>query len=144
MRFWTFMAMAFGLTGTILTLLSIPVLIAAGAALFSGVAMGTGAAYLSRNTVTGTMDRAAFVDTEARVTVTIREGGIGKITFVTDEGKRELTARGLDKRTMEYGETVLITGVTDGVAEVTSLRPAENRREASAAQKAAAQKRQLG
>lgn len=130
MRFWTFGATAFGATGALLMLAGFTGLLALAFALPMGALCGTGAAwlfrYLKRNQVSADTGLSRLVGHEARVLLSVRPEGLGKVMVQSQGGRIELTARTGDSRPLPRGATVLIAHIdADGVADVTSLDPAE-------------------
>jgi len=121
LRFWTFGLGAFGLMGTLLTLLGLtgvfPVLMSGSV----GAGLGWGAAYFFRqlksDNVTAPTTLDAYRGEEARVLLPIRPGARGKIVIESGEWVEMLATSGA-KRAIERGETVIVVGVKDGVAEV--------------------------
>ena len=127
-RFWTFFAASFGLTGLILELWgAIPSFIVAPIALADGLAMGLVVSALFKrlktDSVSGEIGLAHLVGQEARVLVPIRPGDIGKIVVSTQGGRVELLARSRDHRVIDSGATVLVAHVDIGIADVTVLHP---------------------
>lgn len=129
MRFWTFGAAGFGLVGSVLHPFA-PWLITLAAACFTGAVAGLGAAWFFRqlkvNTVTGSVGLKQFVGREARVLLAVAPGGLGKIVIDDAQGQLELTARTQDVAAIRRGARVLITEVTDGTANVTSMPTLES------------------
>lgn len=124
-RFWTFSAAAFGLTGLLLTLFGIPEILGALIAAAMGLSVGLGAAWVFRqiktDTVSGDVDLRRLIGQEARVLLPVRPGDMGKVVVRTMGGHIELLAITRDTQVLEPGSTVLIAHVDKGVADVTSL-----------------------
>ena len=137
MRFWTFALATFGLTGTLLTLLSVPALITGVMAGVVGIGLGLGAARffhaLKKDSVTAEVSLSRFAGEEARVLLAVRPGGTGKIVLQTATGRVEMPATTRDSEALDIGATVIIASVRDGVADVSDLR-ARKRRNARASQ----------
>ncbi len=129
MRFWTFGAAGFGLVGSVLHPFA-PWLVTLAAACFTGSVAGLGAAWFFRqlkvNTVTASVGLKQFVGREARVLLPVAPGEIGKIVIDDPQGQLELTARTQDHAAIRRGARVLITDVTDGTANVTSMPTLES------------------
>lgn len=128
LRFWTFLAGSFGLTGVLLDLLGVPAIVGLVAALATGVAIGWAAfrlfRWLAREEVSGDVHLASFVNHEARVLVRVRRDGLGKIVIERPAGRVELLATTRDLRDIDVGGRVLIVSVDrEGRAEVTALEP---------------------
>jgi len=126
MRFWTFAAAAFGLTGMLLSLFGLGDLISSLIASPVGLGMGLYAAYLFRylkqNDVSADLGLQRLVGNEARVLLTVRPGGRGKIVVEDPSGRLELFAETGDDSSLAVGSTVLIAHVDkEGVASVTGL-----------------------
>ena len=127
MRFWTFGLAAFGLTGTLLSAVLSSGLVTAGFAAVSGISAGWGAAWsfrvLATKTVTGETTTARYIGQEARVVLPIKADRPGKIALQTFQGRLDMVARTHDGKDLSVGDTVLIAGVHDGIADVTRLLP---------------------
>jgi hypothetical protein len=145
MRFWTFGLSAFGLAGTLLTLLSVPALATAVTAVLLGVAIGIGAARffraLTHDQVSGDTELGRYVGEEGRVLISVRPGQQGKITVSTLAGRVELLATTRDPAVLEVGSRVIVAEVRDGVADVSGL-PAPAGDERERLRRAAARKEQ--
>ena len=125
-RFWTFALAGFGLTGSLLSLLSVAATPAALAATGTGLGVGWTVATvfrrLQRDQVTGTVGLAGLGGTEARVLLPVAPGDLGKIRVVVGGQDLDLPARTQDERRIERGESALVVEVRDGVAVVTPMR----------------------
>ncbi len=125
LRFWTFALFAFGLTGSLLSLLGAGAILSAVVAVLVGVGIGWAAAqifrYLLRERVSGATTLDSLAGREGRVVIPVREGRRGKIAVQGPAGRIELLATSGDGRDLMRGERVLIAHVEDGVADVTSL-----------------------
>ena len=125
MRFFTFGSFAFGLAGTLLTIVGAPWLLVFGLSVALGGGLGLVAArlfrHLTRDTVTADVGLRQFVGQEARVLLPVRPDGIGKIVIDTMAGQLELPARTGDKVAIPRGSRVLIADIDDGTADVTSI-----------------------
>jgi hypothetical protein len=128
LRFWTFGASTFGLTGGLVSLLPVAEPVPAVLATAVGVAIGAVAAsafrWVGRDVVTSSPSLARFVGEQARVVVAVRPGRSGRVALLTDAGRFELPAVSADPAALEHGDTVLIADVRHGVADVTRLRTA--------------------
>ncbi len=125
MRFWTFGMATFGLAGTLLTLLSVSWWLSLAVSVLVGVGLGIGAAWffrqLKRDTVSGDTTLSRFAGEEARVLLTVRPGGQGKIVVETLAGRVEMLASTRDREAIERGSTVIIAQVRGGGADVSYL-----------------------
>jgi hypothetical protein len=125
LRFWTFGLATFGLAGTLLTFLPVPYTLTAVVSVLTGLLIGVGAArlfrYLNRDQVSGTTDLHGYVGEEARVLVPIRPGASGKIVLSSLAGRVEMLATTRDSDTLDVGTTVIVAGVSAGVADVSRL-----------------------
>lgn len=130
-RFWTFFAAAFGGTGTFATLLGVQAALTLVAALATGVAVGGGAHALFRtlqhDRVSGDTDLRGLAGEEGTVTVAVRPGARGLVRVRRPSGTVDLVATTKDATALEPGAKVLVAEVRDGVADVTSARPAPRR-----------------
>ena len=122
MRFWTFGLATFGMSGTLLSLLSWPSGLAFALASAVGVGIGWAAALLFRRlkseSVSAPTTLASYRGEEARVLLTIRPGGRGKIVLQGPEGRVEMMARSDVGDPIAPDSRVVIVAVVDGVAEV--------------------------
>ena len=127
LRFWTFLVECFGLTGALLTLVGIPSAWTVGISLMMGSTMGWLAfqffRMIAREEVSGDVRLERFGGQEAHCMVAIRGGGKGKIRISSLAEQVDLLAQSSDQRDIERGAKVLVVGIHDGVAEVTSLLP---------------------
>ena len=126
MRFWTFGLASFGLSGTLLTVLSINALIAAAFAGVMGVVMGWMVAWTFRKlkkSSTGSQTSTATLRGEqALVLLSVGPEKTGKIRLVIDNQHVDLLAKTRDERLIERNEKVLIVSVEDGIAQITRVR----------------------
>jgi hypothetical protein len=125
LRFWSFFAAAFGVTGSALVAGGVMEPFAGLVSAPTGLAVGWGAALLLRqlrtDTVSGEVTLDRFAGEEARVVLAVRPGGTGKIRLSTRTGVLDLPARTLDAHEIGVGSPVLVAAVRDGVADVTAL-----------------------
>lgn len=126
LRFWTFLVEAFGVTGALLLLLGVAPLVTVLVSLAAGLGIGWAAfrlfRWLAREEVTGAVGLQDYVNQEARVLLPVRPGQPGKIVVQNMAGRHELLATTHDAAPIGVGGTVLIVAITDGRAEVTSLK----------------------
>lgn len=126
LRFWSFGAASFGLTGLLVSLLPVPWLVPLALALIVGLSVGTGTSWLFRRVrtdeVSGETSLARYAGEEARVVVTVRPGSTGRIAVDTSAGRVEIPAKTRD-RVLAPGERVLVASVAGGVADVSPLAP---------------------
>ena len=118
LRFWTFGALGFGLTGVLSTLLGIP---AAGVLAFSsivGVGLGYGLfrmfRWLAREQVSGETTVGDYVGAEARVLLPIRTEGLGKVAVERMSGRFEVAASSGDGRVHAPGDIVVVVDLGPG------------------------------
>jgi membrane protein implicated in regulation of membrane protease activity len=142
MRFWTFGSASFGLSGTLLTLLSVNALIAAVFSAFMGISMGWLVAWVFRklktSSVGGQTSTASLQGSEANVLLSIGPEKTGKIRLVMENRHIDLIARTQDDDLIARNEKVLIVSVEDGIAQVTKvhgLGPQDTRKHQRAALK---------
>lgn len=111
MRFWTYGLMAFGLVGSLLTLLAL-----AGFVLTLVLSIGTGlAAGLTASLVfralKGSVSSSASVDdtigTLGEVTVPIRKGSVGKVRIIVKSKRLDVLARA-DVECVDVGQKVVL------------------------------------
>ncbi len=128
LRFWTFAALAFGLSGTLLHHLALAaplatLLIAAGAGLGSGL-FATLAFRAVRRGSTGTEARSSLaVGKVGRVVVACGRGVNGQVRIEIGGSSVDLVAT-TDEDELAHGEAVLVEELREGVAHV-SRRPRE-------------------
>ena len=122
LRFWTFGMASFGATGAMLYLTVMPGIISLAAAVPTGLVIGTSVAALFRylkKSATGLVSGPrALRGREARVLLTIRPGGLGKIRIAVDGPDVDMLARTREEQEISTGSTVLVITVVDDVAEV--------------------------
>jgi len=127
LRFWTFGMATFGLAGTLLTLLSVPQVLAAVVSALVGLGFGTLAAWFFRALRTDAVSGATSLDhvagEEARVVLAIRPGQPGKIVLQTLAGRVEMLATTRDLEPIQAGSAVIVAQVRGGVADVSRLTP---------------------
>ena len=125
LRFWSFFAAAFGVTGGALAMAGMADLFSALVAVPTGVGVGTAAAWVMRqiraDRVSGDVTLERYAGEEGKVVVPVRGGRTGKIRIVTKSGLIELPARTADGHDLGVGDRVLVASVRDGVADVTRL-----------------------
>lgn len=125
-RFWSFFAAAFGLSGTLLTLLSMNRELTLAFSLVLGAGLGAAVSnalrVLSRDTVSAEMSTQSLAGREAVVVIAITPGKPGKIRLSHQGQITELLATTSERR-IERQEQVLVVQVSQGVAEVTPLAP---------------------
>jgi membrane protein implicated in regulation of membrane protease activity len=126
MRFWTFGLASFGLSGTLLTLLSINAIISAAFAVMMGVSMGWLVAWtfrkLKKSSTGGQTSTAALRGEQATVLLSVGPEKTGKIRLLIDNQNVDLLARTRDPGLIERNEKVLIVSVEDGIAQITRVR----------------------
>jgi membrane protein implicated in regulation of membrane protease activity len=126
LRFWTFGLAAFGLSGTALSLLSVPSGLVLALALMLGLSSGWSAARffsaLHRDQVSGATALERFVGEEGRVLLAVRADHAGKIAVNALGERVEMLARTRDELELEPGSAVIIVSVgSDGVADVSRI-----------------------
>ncbi len=122
-RFWTYALASGGGTGTILTLLGLPVTLHLPVAVGSGLSLGWLAAWTYKKLKGASTDSAVTLSNlkgaEATVVLPIRPGQLGKIRLHIQGGQIELLARTQEDRVLAAKEAVLIVQVTESTAIVT-------------------------
>ncbi|MCG8425688.1 MAG: hypothetical protein MJE77_48025 [Proteobacteria bacterium] len=127
-RFWTFGSAFFGLTGTVLTVMTgtgaVVVLVLSTA---TGVSVGTlsaGMVRWLRKPVGEAIHLAEYTGQVAELVLPLREGGMTRIRLRARERDRELLARAADPIALPAGTRVVVLGVDEnGHAQIT---PEEN------------------
>jgi hypothetical protein len=146
MRFWTFGLATFGLTGTLLSILSVPALLTAILAVAVGLGLGFGAARLFRalnqDEVSGATELSRYVGEEARVVVPVRREQPGKIAIQSMAGRVEMLATTRDQEPLEVGTAVLVASIERGVADVSRMPVLPGSSEVDSARRAAAERAQ--
>lgn len=127
LRFWTYALAAFGLSGTLLTLLSTPEPLtgglAAGMALLCGGLVSYAMRALNRGQASGSVSTRELAGRDAEIVLSVGPGKLGKIRLTHQGQIVELPARTSEDRLLERKEPVLVVEIRDGVAEITSPRP---------------------
>jgi len=148
MRFWSFGAMTFGLTGTLMLLSGVPEWTTGMLAGLVGMGIGVGAARffraLKKDTVTAETSLRSYTGEEARVLLPIRQGGTGKIVIETMAGRVEMPATSRDTEIIPRGAKVIVAEVRDGTADVSALATLSNRHRQKNAQRHARAKQTEG
>ncbi len=127
-RFWIFGLLAFGLSGTLLSLfqLTTPLagaIIAGMAGIASGVFAVAALRALKRSSTSTNAHTSEAVGTTGRVLVSVTKGGTGKVRVVLKGQSVDLLAM-TDEADIPRGEDVLISDIQGEVAHV-SRRPPE-------------------
>ncbi len=128
-RFWVFFALAFGLSGTLLSALALAPPAAVGAvAGAAGLAAGLFASLafraLRRGAVRTSADAGEAVGHTGRVLVACGKGGVGKVRVVLKGQSVDLLATTDEEAGLGRGDDVLVESVRGEVARV-SPRPEE-------------------
>lgn len=125
LRFWSFGAAFFGLTGVVLHVIGGPVLVAAAPFIAAGVgiAAGLGASTafrtLSRDTVGQLRGAAAMIGREGRLLLPVARGQQGKVRVaVPGSGDVDMVAESDDDGVLDVGTVVLIVEFRGNVAVV--------------------------
>jgi len=128
LRFWIFAMLAFGLTGSLLSLFSLAgaigtFLLAISMGLGSGLFASLAFRYVARSSASSTADVTHASGSIGRVLVPLGKGKVGQIRIVMKGQSVDLMAR-TDEAELLRGEHVLVEEVEDGIARV-SKRPSE-------------------
>lgn len=128
LRFWTFALASFGLTGTLLHLLSIHPFASLAVSLVAGLGIGFGVAtlfrYLKRGAATATTPARDLRGMDGLVLLSIGPGKIGKIRLRVDGQDVDLPANTRESTPLQTGTPALVVDVQDGVAEVVPMEKA--------------------
>ena len=133
LRFWTFFFAFAGGTGVPLTLLGLPAVVVAVAALVMGGVSGGFAAwafrYLGRNQLSSSLSADDWIGRTAKVVVPVSHERPGKILLSFDNEVKELVAlsAGASDGAIAVGEEVIVVSLSDGIAKVTLNRPDERK-----------------
>ncbi|MBI2388099.1 MAG: NfeD family protein [Deltaproteobacteria bacterium] len=122
-RFWIFLALAFGLAGTLLTLFHLAsVAVVLGLSTFSGLASGLFAAWVLRALKQGQVSSSASVDEAvgrvAEVLVPCEKGKVGKVRLSLRGQTVDLLAMG-GEHPLNVGTKVVVEEIEGGIARVT-------------------------
>jgi membrane protein implicated in regulation of membrane protease activity len=128
LRFWTFFALGFGLSGSLLHFLALAaplptLIIAAFAGLCSGLFAALAFRLVRRSAANTTLGASQAVGRVGRVVVPCGRGLTGQVRVELGGGSVDLLAS-TDEESIARGEAVLVEDVRDDVARV-SRRPAE-------------------
>lgn len=134
MRFWTFFAAFFGLTGMLLSRLALP----SNPILTLGLSVGTGFVsgyaavkiirHLSRTEVGAAASTADYVGKSGRVLVPVRPGSLGKVRIELKGTTVDLLAGSDDGTEFEIGDQVLVVqldGTTATIARIDARQAAK-------------------
>lgn len=123
MRFWTFSLATFGLTGTLLTLMTdtfAPTVLTWAIAL--GLVMGLSVSILMRTlkfaSADSSVSQSDLLGIEAQVTVPIRGALMGRVRCNVKGESLDLLATAESEASIEEGSKVVIVEMTDGRARV--------------------------
>lgn len=127
-RFWTFFLAAFGLAGTLLTVVGAPAMFGLPLALVTGALSGGLVSLLvrslARDTVSTETSTRQLAGREAEVVLALGPGRRGKIRVTHNGQILDLPATTRDDHPIERGSRVLIVEMKDGCADVTPATPA--------------------
>jgi membrane protein implicated in regulation of membrane protease activity len=125
LRFWTFAMAAFGLSGSLLTLLGVAKVITAVVSAIMATGIGTGASWMFRalqtTQVSGNVGLRDVRGNEAKVLLPVGPNKLGKVRLMLDGQYVDLPARTQCKELISRGNKVLVVDVSDGVADITSV-----------------------
>jgi membrane protein implicated in regulation of membrane protease activity len=123
LRFWTFGLASFGATGAMLFFVSPALSLAAS--IPTGLVIGTTVAalfrYLKKSATGHVASTRSYRGREAKVLLTIRPDGVGKIRIPVDGPDVDMLARTKEGEEISIGSKVLVITVEDDVAEVIPL-----------------------
>jgi membrane protein implicated in regulation of membrane protease activity len=127
LRFWTFAALGFGLSGTLLHFLAlasptVTVVVAGGAGLVSGLFATLAFRSIRRGSTTTEARSSTAVGKLGRIVVACGPGVTGKVRVEIAGSSVDLMATTDDE--IAHGEEVLVEDLHDGIARV-SRRPTE-------------------
>jgi hypothetical protein len=126
LRFWTFFLGAFGLSGTLMSLLGLPSLITLVASVGLGATIGWGVAMgfrvLMAQKVTGNVGLLDLEGKEAKVLLPVGPERKGKIRALIDGQYVDLIATTQDGTELVRGDRALVVHIRDGMAEISSLK----------------------
>ena len=125
LRFWIYALASFGLTGTVLTLLSVADLVHIPASILTGACIGYGVGWtfnrLKRDVVGIDTQSRGLKGAEGEAVLAIGPGRTGKIRVRMGEQNVELLATAAEEVDIPRGEKVLVVQVKDGRATVIPL-----------------------
>jgi membrane protein implicated in regulation of membrane protease activity len=121
-RFWTFFACFFGVTGTILTVLGNGFIVTLLTSLGMGIATGWLAAYamhkLSREQVSSGITEKDYVGLSGKVKISVKKGKQGSIRCFVKGSLVDVIAEADTEELIPIGEEVLIIEMNGAVAKV--------------------------
>lgn len=125
LRFWIYALAAFGLTGTVLTLLHVADLVHIPASILTGAGIGYGVGWtfnrLKRDVVTTETHSRGLKGSEGTAVLAIGPGKTGKIRVRMGEQRVELLATAAEDVSIRRGDRVLVVQVKEGMARVIPL-----------------------
>lgn len=125
LRFWTFGLATFGGAGAILDVIGFSDLVSAPASAVTGIGVGWAIAAMFRRLkherVTADVGLRQLSGQEGKLLLPVAPGKVGKVRVTVGGQDVDLMARSSDGVRLEPRQRVLVVGVDDGVAEVTSL-----------------------
>jgi membrane protein implicated in regulation of membrane protease activity len=126
LRFWTYALTAFGLSGALCRLLSVPFVLELPAAIALGLGVGLGAAWaihtLKVSTVTTDQNLKTLVGGEATVVLPVSAGQVGKVRMRLGDQDVELTATTREDTPIPRGATAFVIAMNGERVEVASMR----------------------
>jgi|CXWL01.1.fsa_nt_gi membrane protein implicated in regulation of membrane protease activity len=128
-RFWTYFAMAFGLSGVLLSTVAKQVeplvaILSSATALLLGLAVSYTIRALSRTEHTSTVTEKDLVGTEGQVMVAIRDGQLGRIRITVKGEILDLLASCAEPKSIEAGEFVVVVDLDGDRVRVVSRESA--------------------
>jgi membrane protein implicated in regulation of membrane protease activity len=128
-RFWTYFAMAFGLSGLLLSTVvkqtePTVAILASSTALLLGLAVSYTVRALSRTEHTSTVTERDIVGIEGQVMVAIREGQLGRIRVTVKGEILDLLASSAEPKSIEAGDFVVIVDLDGDRVKVVSRESA--------------------
>ncbi|MCK6512505.1 hypothetical protein L6R29_21455 [Myxococcota bacterium] len=123
LRFWIFFAAFFGMTGTLLSLLTttnplLAGLLSGGVGFVSGSAMAWAIHFIQKRDVSSGIAASEYLGQSCEVLLPLEAGELGKIRVTIHGTQIELTAQTEEERPLERGEKAFVIGYADGVARI--------------------------
>jgi hypothetical protein len=123
LRFWIFFAAFFGMTGTMLSLLTstnplLTGLLSGGVGFVSGTTMAWAIHFIQKRDISSGIAATEYLGQSCEVLLPMEAGELGKIRVTIHGTQIELTAQTDEERPLERGEKAFVISYVGGVARI--------------------------